>query len=699
MKIGIVARTACVVALMVTVVEVLAGGMTPEDIARTRGVSSAKISPDGQYVAYTLSIPRRPWEEDSGSAWGELHVVDMKGNSRAFVTGEVHVGHIAWTPDGRGIAFLAKRGGDEHKSLYIIPIDGGEAMKVLEHETSISSYSFSPDGSQVAMLATAEEDKDEKKLKDKGFDAEIYEEQLEHVQVWIASVGDAGDGDDSEARSLDLSGSASAVQWSPDGGKLAVVLAPTPLIDDKYMKSRVRIVDVVSGEVVGKLDNPGKLGPVRWSPDGKTLAMIAGGDAHDPAAGRLMVGSAGGGALDDILPDYMGHVQSIAWQDSDTIMFVGDVGCFTTVGKVDSDGSKPRTLVEKGGVILSGVSLAVDGRLASFLGSDPTHPREVYVMKHGDTSARRLTDSNPWLRDVELAKQEVVEYSARDGLKVEGILIRPLHMEDGKRYPLVQCVHGGPEAHIRNDWVTNYSRPGQVFAAKGYVVFYPNYRGSTGRGVAYSKMGQADYAGPEFDDLVDAIEHFVSVEKIVDRKKSGITGGSYGGFASAWAATKLTEHFAASVMFVGISDQISKSGTTDIPNEMQMVHSLRWPWDHWDWFRERSPLYYVEQARTPILILHGKNDPRVHPSQSMELYRYLKVIGKTPVRLVLYPGEGHGNRKSAGRLDYCLRLLRWMDHYLMGPGGDPPAHELDYGFSDDSDDADSEDADSGNGDD
>jgi dipeptidyl aminopeptidase/acylaminoacyl peptidase len=151
----------------------------------------------------------------------------------------------------------------------------------------------------------------------------------------------------------------------------------------------------------------------------------------------------------------------------------------------------------------------------------------------------------------------------------------------------------------------------------------------------------------------------------------------------------LTEHFAASVMFVGISDHVSKAGTTDIPNEMYMVHSLRWPWKHWDWFRERSPLYYAEQARTPILIMHGKDDTRVHPSQSMELYRYLKVIGKTPVRLVFYPGEGHGNRKSAGRLDYCLRLLRWMDHYLVGPGGDPPPQALEYGFEDESEDDDS----------
>lgn len=230
---------------------------------------------------------------------------------------------------------------------------------------------------------------------------------------------------------------------------------------------------------------------------------------------------------------------------------------------------------------------------------------------------------------------------------------------------------------MSNGWLTRYSYAGQLGAARGFAVFYPNYRGSTGRGVAFSKLGQADYAGGEFNDLVDAVNHLVDVG-LVDRAKVGVTGGSYGGFATAWCSTALTEHFAAGVMFVGISDHVSKFGTTDIPNEMYSVHSRTWPWDNWEFFRERSPITYTPQARTPILIMHGKNDTRVHPSQSMELYRYLKTLGQVPVRLVLYPGEGHGNRRAASRLDYQLRMLQWFEHYLLGPGGAPPPYELEY---------------------
>jgi dipeptidyl aminopeptidase/acylaminoacyl peptidase len=191
-------------------------------------------------------------------------------------------------------------------------------------------------------------------------------------------------------------------------------------------------------------------------------------------------------------------------------------------------------------------------------------------------------------------------------------------------------------------------------------------------------MGQGDPAGKEFEDLIDAVDHMVA-GGLIDKTKVGVTGGSYGGYATAWCATFFSDRFAAGVMFVGISDLVSKAGTTDIPQEEYLVHARRWPWEDWKLMLERSPISYLQKAHTPLLILDGKEDPRVHPSQSLVLYRYLKVAAKAPVRLVLYPGEEHGNRASAHRLDYNLRMIQWMEHYLKGPGGAPPAYEMDYG--------------------
>jgi len=661
------------IAVMLTLFAVAlaaAQGLTPHDIARLRSVAAVAVSPDGQSIAYTLVVPRQPLVDEDGPAWTELHVAGPDNASRPFVTGKVNVAGVRWTPDGKGIAFLARRTDDQARALYVMPVAGGEARRVLAHETDILSVSFSPDGTRVAFTARDAVAKEQRDLQRKGFSQEVYEESAPFVRVFVASL------DGTPPKRLPLDGSASDVTWSPVGNRLALALAPTPLVDDDYMARRVHVVDADTGAIVGKLDNRGKLGEIAWSPDASHLAFISGADINDPAPGRLMVAPAAGGSLRDVLPDYLGHVRALAWKDAETIRFIADEGTETVFAEVKRDGSARKTIVPKGSVLLSAFDQG-GARSLAFLTQTPRHPPELYVMRGGETTPRRVTDSNPWLADRRLAKQETVTFKARDGLELEGVLVYPLDYQAGRRYPLILTVHGGPEANDRNGWVTGYSNPGQVAAARGFAVFYPNYRGSTGRGVAFSKLSQGDPAGKEFDDLVDAIDHLVNIG-LVDRAKVGITGGSYGGYASAWGATYYSDRFAASVMFVGISNNVSRIGTTDIPNEEVLVHALKHPWDNWTFSLERSPIYYADRSKTPTLILGGTSDPRVSPTQSMELYRHLKLRGKAPVRLVRYPGEQHGNARAASRLDYNLRMLRWMEHYLKGPGGDPPPYEIDY---------------------
>lgn len=640
--------------------------ITPLDVARMQMVVEQQISPDGKTVAYTLRVQRNPLKDENGGAWSELHVVDIDSEkSRPFVTGKVGVRSIAWTPDGSGISFLAKRGEDEVTSLYIIPIDGGEARRLLTHDTSISSYDWRPDGNEIAFLATEKEDPEKKKRRDKGFNAEAYEEDLKDTQVWIAS---ADWNSREKPRLLELEGSASELHWSPDGSRIVAAVAPTALIDHHYMYRRIRIIDVATGKVVQKIENPGKIDQIAWSPDGRQLAFLSGEDINDPGHGRLMVADTATGQFQHVTDGYTPDVIAVDWSTDNSIVFLAHNGCQSEFGEVSLSQGKI-TVWKKNETIFESFSRTTRGLAAT--GHSPTHLQEVFFIQKENPNPARLTDSNSWLDDKRLANQEVVSYRSRDGRMIEGVLIRPLDEEPGRKYPLLLFVHGGPESHVSNGWVSYYSYPGQTAAANGYAVFHPNYRGSTGRGVAFAKDHQADYGGKEFDDLLDGIDHLVKMG-LVDRSKVGITGGSYGGFASAWCATRHSEHFAAAVMFVGISNQISKSGTTDIADEMFHVHARKRIWDDWEFFLKRSPIYYVEKARTPILILHGSKDTRVHPSQSLELYRNLKILGKTPVRLIFYPGEGHGNRNAVARYDYNLRMLRWMDHYLKGPAGAPP---------------------------
>jgi len=175
--------------------------------------------------------------------------------------------------------------------------------------------------------------------------------------------------------------------------------------------------------------------------------------------------------------------------------------------------------------------------------------------------------------------------------------------------------------------------------------------------------GYKDPAGKEFDDIADGIDYLVK-EGIADPERVGLGGGSYGGYAAAWFGTYYTKYVRAVCMFVGISDLISKRGTTDIAYEELYVHSGDPIEKMWKLSLERSPIYWAHQSKSAVLICGGADDTRVHPSQSMELYRVLKMNNHPAVRLVQYPGEGHGNRKQNGQIDLLYRILQWYDWYV-----------------------------------
>lgn len=649
-----------------------ASGLTLKQVATMRAVSAAQISPDGATIAYVVAVPRDPVADENGAPWAELHVVAAAGGGpRPFVTGEVNVAAVAWRPDGTAITFLAKRRGDEATALYEIALAGGEARRLLAMPGDIQAYAWSPDGASVAVVASEPESAEAKKLREKGFNQVVYEEEWRHAGLWVARPGVGG-----EPRRIELPGSPVTARWSPSGDRLAVAVTPRPLVDDHYMLQRIHVVDAAGGAPLARIENPGKLGDFAWSPDGRRIAMISGADAHDDDAGSLLLADAAGGAPRNLTTGFAGKVEAFVWRDPEMLVALVSEGTIGALYSVRPSGLMGRLGWGQGGPVLGTMSVSRAGGRAAFLGDGASHPREVFA---GDLSGQppaRLTTTNPWLADVDLGRQELVKYSARDGLALEGLLIRPTG--DAKPpFPLVVVVHGGPEAHYSNGWLTSYGSPGQVLAARGFAVFYPNYRGSTGRGVAFSMSSFDDPAGKEFDDIVDGVDHLIKAG-VADAKRVGVTGGSYGGYATAWMATRYSERFAAGVMFVGITNLVSKAGGCDIPVEDYLVHIPRRAWEEHAFLWERSPLAHAAKGRTPLLILHGKDDPRVPVGQSMELYRALRTIGTAPVRLVLYPGEGHGNRKAAARYDASLRIVQWFEHYLLGPGGDPPPYPLAY---------------------
>ncbi|MFQ5583946.1 MAG: prolyl oligopeptidase family serine peptidase [Calditrichia bacterium] len=636
---------------------------TPQDLLSMRYVTSAKISPDGAWIAYTVRVPRKA-DDKPGGSYSELYVVSTTtGEIRPFITGKVSIRSIAWRPDGSGISFLTRRGDDNKTQVWWIPLDGGEARQLTRSKSGVISYAWHPSGKQMIYTATRPETAREKALKEKGYGFIYYEEDLKHRNLYQIELG--GDDTPGEAEQLTEGVTVWTMTYSPDGNTIAATISPRNLIDHRYAFRKIYLLDVATRQLNLLVDPQAKLGNMQINPDGKYLTYSAALNRKDNQVSQVyVIPTSGGDPKNLTIPDFRGHVNWAAWKDNNTILYHSGEGTATTLSTVSLKGGKRKIILNSRdtGVIFNPPSFTRGFKHFALVCQSPEFPGELYSWQPGK-QPNRLTASNDWLAEKKLGKQVVVKYNARDGLEIEGLLIYPAGYQSGQTYPLVVIVHGGPESHYSNGWVTRYSTPGQVLAGKGYVVFYPNYRASTGYGVEFAMQGYCDPAGKEFDDIADGIDYLIA-EGIADKERVGLGGGSYGGFASAWFATYYTKYVKAVCMFVGISDIISKRSTTDIPYEEMFVHSGKMLEEMWDISLKRSPVYYAHQSKTATLIYGGAADTRVHPSQSLELYRRMKMNNHPAVRLVQYPGEGHGNRKQPGRIDVLYRILDWYDWYV-----------------------------------
>lgn len=650
----------------------LARPLTPEDIARIEQVAAIAVSPDGTKIAYTsFSRPDVTKGEENDSGRQQLKLATGAGQSRTFLPQDKSVSAVDFTPDGKTITFLYKEE-DGKRAVWGIPVDGGAERKLAEIDgADVKGYRVARDGSTIYLLAAPAEDKVREKEEKAGFDSVVFEEEHHFARMFAAKLGDEVDDDPVD---IAIPGEVSKFELVP-GGKLALIeSAPTPLVDDSYTSSTYQLLDLATGKVVRKIGTTGKLEDADVSPDGKSLAMIAAVDANDPAPTTLYLVNLADGAMTPLNAGAAEAATDAEWLDDGRLAVLVDVGVRSEL-RLYSPAGKLQKTIPGGELILDKLETA--GKTLAVVADEPSHPGELYTLD-GNTFTR-WTSHNPWLAEIDMGKQRAMTYTARDGQVIEGILIEPVGGAPRGGAPTILDVHGGPESHESNGWATGYGNPGQVAAGQGYAVFLPNYRGSTAYGTAFSKQHQYDAAGKEFDDIVDAKRALVAAG-IADPKRVGVTGGSYGGFATAWASTAQSEEFAAGVMFVGISNIVSKFGTTDIPKEEYLVHARKYPWEDYEDTLRRSPVYYTDKADTPLLILHGDSDPRVSPTQSKELYRWIKTRRPdTPLRLVYYPGEGHGNAMAAARYDFNLRMMQWFDTYLKTGNRDaalPPSRPI-----------------------
>ena len=652
--------------------------LSPNELLNLKSCSAAQISPNGEWIAYTVQIPRKA-DDKPGNAYNELFLQTYEGDKTIpFIVGEVNISSIQWKPDGSVISFKMKRGDDSKTQVWGISINGGEAYQITDSETNVINYKWHPTDDKLAYTATEPPTAKEKKLKEKGYKFITYEENLKHRNLYFQCIEC-----DSEPKQLTTDVTVWGFQFSPDGETIAADISKKNLVDQRYMFRKIYLLEIASKELIQLTDNPGKLGNYSFSPDGSKIAYCASLNRKDHQVSQVLVINRDGSNLKILTPpNFIGHVNWVGWKNNSTILYRSGEKVWTTLSTVKVNGGNRKVILnaKDSGLIFSAPSYTKNFKNFVMIASSPYHPSELISWSPGN-SIKKLTNLNPLLADLKLGKQFVFQYAARDGHPLEGLLIYPTNYQKGKKYPLIVTVHGGPESHYYNGWVTRYSTPGQVLSGKGYFVFYPNYRASTGYGVDFALTGYGDPAGVEFDDIADGIDALIE-KGFADKDRVGLGGGSYGGYAAAWFSSYYTEKIKAACMFVGISDVISLQGTTDIPYEMLYVHFGRPLEKMWEESLKRSPIYYAHQSKTAVLIVGGADDTRVHPSQSFEYYRRLKMNDHPAVRLLQYPGEGHGNSKQTSQRDLLYRLLDWYDWYVKDAndfnGLMPPLDISDY---------------------
>lgn len=627
------------------------------------------IMGDG-FVAFNMIVPQ-PIEDGPGGSYLHLGVIEQPEQAREgtavvtrwLVAGTQSAGSIAIPKGQRAVSYLKRI--DGRSQVVVHGIDGGEAS-VYAKTPAVASYRWRPDGGAIAFTSLDAKPAARAAANARGFEPIVYDEDWRHVSLWLVEKG-------KQPRRLTDGTTVFDFQWAPNGKSIACACAPRNTVDASYMQKRLHLLDVKSGELRKLVDNPGKLGDFAFSPDSRNLFYISAATRNDPHAGSLFqIKTDGSGEAECKSHGFLGMVQHLH-TSSDGVLVQESVGVSTRLVHLDGAG-KPEWLFQpkQQRLAITGFG-SHDGKLV-FSASHANHPAELFLPmgeaglfgEAGEHQAVRLTNSNALLAGRAFGEQRVVRLRTRDGVLVQGLLVLPIGYQEGTRYPLVIVAHGGPEAHFSDGWLTTYSQWGHLLAARGIVSWYPNYRSSTGYGVAFAMHDHGDPMGKEFDDHLDAIDFF-DQQGLIDRKRVGIGGGSYGGYTAAWAATKESQHFAAAVSFVPFVEMRTKWLTTDIPTEFYYVHyQEKWPWQQSELLMDRSPLTWAERCQTPLLLLGGTSDPRVHPSQPHMLYRAVKLATDTPVRYVQYQGEGHGNRLNVNRMDYALRTLRWFEHYLLG---------------------------------
>src|SRR5438552_840010 len=649
--------------------------LTADDLASFAFVNEAAIAPAGDRVAYAV----RRMDLAANRYRAAIFVSKVDGSDLVkWTDGTADDGSPRWSPDGTRLGFVGDRGAVPEgkkrapKNAFVVDAPGAEPRRLAEFSDDCGDLTWLADGSAVIVTVkdgAAPQPDDAPKVYDrvryKSDEGGLLDLRRKHL--WVLEL----DGRPRQLTDGDWDDAQPAI--SPDGSTVAFT-SNRSADRDRNTVSDIWTVPLAGGAPTRVTTERGQYTNASWSPDGASIACLGTADAVGAGARntRVHVFARAGGTGTDLLgawdrttgsrvmSDIRGETVALApaWTRDGRLLFIGSDQGTANLYSVSSSGKGDVRAETLGAQQL--VAATLDGERRCFAGvvATATSPGEVVTGQPGD-GMRAITDLNAeLLRSRYVAAPERVEFAGADGWTIEGWLLKPRGFDASRTWPLVLEIHGGPHGAYGHSFFHEF----QVLAGRGYAVLYLNPRGSHAYGQRFVEACVGDWGGKDYEDLMAGVDHLLA-RGWVDERRLYVTGGSYGGFMTNWIIGH-TDRFRAAATQRSISNNISAFGTSDIGWhfwEHEMGDAT--PWRDEAKLVFRSPLTYVRNVKTPLLILHAERDLRCPIEQAEQLFAALKVLGKEAI-FVRFDEDKHvltRGGKPIHRVEHCRRIADWFD--------------------------------------
>ncbi len=631
----------------------------PSDIPAIVGIGSPVVSPDGKRAV--VAISHVDFKNDKTKR--DLELIDLASHARRVLTYERKgLGEVAWSPDGTKLAFTAVTGeGDDARSqIFVMPLDGGDARPVTKAAEGVDQFAWRRDG--LAFAYTAADEKQKKKGADRFRDSYVVgnvpiTQRGMPVPAHLWTIDASGEHAHQLTRgetSVATGEASTSIAWSGDGSQIVYLRTPNAVLNDSS-KGHLMVLDAKTGAERRLTAHAGYESDPLVSPDGKQVAYLHSEGDNQINLTEAYVVPLGGGASVAVSHPLDRAVQQIAWAPSGDLYVLAKDGTHNLLARAAAGSAeKPLDRIATGDVLIGSQlngAIAKDGTIA-FVGSGPTTPPELYT-KGPDGAPERISDYNAAVRGLDLASAETVTFATSNGMTSDAVLMKPAGFVEGRKYPLVLVIHGGPTSAS----MLGFDRFGQMLAARGYLVLEPNYRGSDNHGLAFQRAVRYDPEAGPGKDVMAAVDA-VRAKGIVDDKRIAVSGWSYGGIMTAWMVTHY-HIWRAAVSGASVDDWITDYATADDSDgDKALFHGSPFVGNNKAEWERASAVNYAKDVTTPLLILSDVGDNRDPYATSAMFYRAL-LDNKKDVTFRAWPVDGHFPRDPVRSLDV---YVQWADY-------------------------------------